>query len=33
MEYVLVTGGLVIDQGKKTGTKPGKVLRGVGYVP
>jgi dihydroorotase/N-acyl-D-amino-acid deacylase len=33
MEYVLVNGGLVIDQGKMTGAKPGKVLRGPGYAP
>jgi len=33
MEYVLVNGGLVIDQGKMTGALPGKVLRGAGYKP
>jgi dihydroorotase/N-acyl-D-amino-acid deacylase len=33
MEYVLVNGGLVIDQGKMTGALPGKVLRGSGYQP
>ena len=33
MEYVLVNGVLLIDQGKMTGAKPGKVLRGAGYVP
>ena len=33
MEYVLVNGTPVIDQGKMTGAKPGKVLRGPGYVP
>ncbi len=32
MEYVLVNGVLVIDQAKMTGTLPGKVLRGPGYV-
>ena len=33
MEYVLVNGSPVIDQGKMTGTLPGKVLRGAGYMP
>ncbi len=33
MEYVLVNGVAVIDQGKQTGALPGKVLRGAGYVP
>ena len=33
MDYVLVNGIPVIDQGKMTGARPGKVLRGPGYVP
>ena len=33
MNYVLVNGVPVIEQGKMTGALPGKVLRGPGYVP
>jgi len=33
MEYVLINGVPVIDQGKMTDALPGKVLRGAGYVP
>lgn len=33
MEYVLVNGTPVIEQGKMTGALPGKVLRGPGYQP
>jgi len=33
MEYVLVNGVPVIDQGKMTKALPGKVLRGAGYNP
>jgi N-acyl-D-amino-acid deacylase len=31
IDYVLVNGQLVIDQGRHTGAKPGSVLRGTGY--
>lgn len=33
IEYVIVNGGVVIDQGKHTGIKPGKVLYGPGREP
>jgi N-acyl-D-amino-acid deacylase len=33
MNYVLVNGVPVIDQGKMTGALPGRVVRGKGYVP
>lgn len=33
MDYVLVNGVPVIEQGKMTGARAGKVLRGPGYVP
>jgi len=33
MDYVLVNGVPVIEQGKMTGALPGKVLRGPGYAP
>lgn len=33
MDYVLVNGVPVIDQGKVTGALPGRVLRGSGYAP
>ena len=33
MEYVLVNGVPVIEQGKMSNALPGKVLRGPGYIP
>src|SRR5271163_3722869 len=33
MEYVLINGVPVIENGKMTGALPGKVLRGAGYEP
>jgi N-acyl-D-amino-acid deacylase len=33
MDYVLVNGVPVIEQGKMSNALPGKVLRGPGYVP
>jgi N-acyl-D-amino-acid deacylase len=32
IDYVLVNGQVVVDQGRHTGAKPGMVLRGPGYV-
>jgi N-acyl-D-amino-acid deacylase len=31
IDYVLVNGEIVVDEGKHTGAKPGKVLRGSGF--
>ncbi len=33
IDYVLVNGQIVVDEGKHTGAKPGKVLRGSGFSP
>ena len=32
IDYVLVNGEVVVDQGQHTGAKPGMVLRGQGYT-
>lgn len=32
MKYVLVNGELVVEQGKHTGRRPGKILHGPGYI-
>jgi N-acyl-D-amino-acid deacylase len=32
IDYVLVNGQIVVDEGKHTAAKPGKVLRGAGYA-
>jgi N-acyl-D-aspartate/D-glutamate deacylase len=32
IDYVLVNGQIVVDQGRHTGAKPGVVLRGAGYT-
>jgi N-acyl-D-amino-acid deacylase len=32
MKYVLVNGELVVEEGKHTGRRPGKVLHGPGYI-
>jgi N-acyl-D-amino-acid deacylase len=33
MKHVIVNGKLVLDEGKYTGARPGRVLRGPGYRP
>ena len=33
MEYVLINGVPVIENGKMTNALPGTVLRGAGYIP
>ena len=32
IDYVLVNGSVVIDNGQHTGARPGKVVYGPGYV-
>jgi N-acyl-D-amino-acid deacylase len=32
MKYVLVNGELVVEEGKHTGRRPGKILHGPGYI-
>ena len=33
VEYVVVNGKVVLDQGKHTGARPGGVLYGQGFKP
>ena len=33
IDYVLVNGDVVVDQGRHTGARPGRVLRGPGWTP
>jgi N-acyl-D-amino-acid deacylase len=33
MRYVLVNGGVVLEDGKYTGVRTGRVIRGPGYKP
>jgi len=33
MKFVIVNGGIVVEDGRFTGAAPGKVLRGPGYRP
>jgi N-acyl-D-aspartate/D-glutamate deacylase len=33
MRYVIVNGVIVLDDGKQTAARPGKILRGPGYKP
>ena len=32
IDYVIVNGRIVVDQGRHTGATPGQVIRGAGYV-